>query len=168
MDIKVVREKRNSVLVSVKDGEVVVKAPVSLPDESISSFLCKHRRWIANRLEAEQKRKDRASLLNGLDKMALKAEAYQYFTGETKRFSEIMGLKYTGIRITSAKKRLGSCNSEGKICFSYMLMLYPEQAREYVIVHELAHLVEMNHSKRFYSIVERILPDYKKRKALLK
>jgi predicted metal-dependent hydrolase len=47
-------------------------------------------------------------------------------------------------------------------------MLYPEAAREYVVVHELAHLVEMNHSKRFYKIIESVLPDYKERKRMLK
>jgi predicted metal-dependent hydrolase len=56
----------------------------------------------------------------------------------------------------------------GNISFSYRLMLYPEPAREYVIVHELAHLLEMNHSKRFYKIIESVLPDYKWRKSLLK
>ena len=70
--------------------------------------------------------------------------------------------------ITGAKTRFGSCSSKGNISFSYRLMMYPEPAREYVVVHELAHLVEMNHSKRFYAIVERYLPDYKERKKQLK
>jgi len=79
-----------------------------------------------------------------------------------------MNLKYGRITITSAKTRFGSCSSKGNISYSYKLMLYPEAAREYVVVHELAHLVEMNHSKRFYSLVERYLPDYKERRKLLK
>ena len=79
-----------------------------------------------------------------------------------------MGLKYGRITITSAQKRFGSCNSNGNICFSYRLMLYPESAREYVIVHELAHLKEMNHSKAFYAIIASVLPDYKHRRKLLK
>ena len=79
-----------------------------------------------------------------------------------------MGLKYGRISITSAKTRFGSCNSRGNIAYSYRLMLYTEAAREYVVVHELSHLLEMNHSKSFYSIVEKYMPDYKERRKLLK
>lgn len=98
----------------------------------------------------------------------LKSEAEQYFNQETARYAEKMGLKYGRIRITSAKRRFGSCNTKGTICFSYRLMLYPKEAREYVIVHELAHLVYMNHSKDFYALIERFMPDYKNRKKLLR
>ena len=79
-----------------------------------------------------------------------------------------MNLSYGRITITSAKTRFGSCSSQGNISFSYRLMLYPIEAREYVVVHELAHLLEMNHSKRFYAIVERYMPDYKERRKKLK
>ena len=79
-----------------------------------------------------------------------------------------MNLQYGRITITSAKTRFGSCSSKGNISYSYRLMLYPEEAREYVVVHELAHLLEMNHSKRFYAVVEKYLPDYKLRRRLLK
>ena len=78
-----------------------------------------------------------------------------------------MGAKYQRLTITGAKTRFGSCSSKGNISFSFRLMLYPEPAREYVVVHELAHLFEMNHSKQFYQIVEKYIPDYKERKKLL-
>ena len=100
--------------------------------------------------------------------MKLKREAREYLETKTEYFSKIMGLKYSRITITSAERRFGSCSSKGKICYSYRLMLYPEAAREYVVVHELAHLVEMNHSKRFYKIVEKYLPDYKERRRMLR
>ena len=83
-------------------------------------------------------------------------------------FFKSYGLKYNRITITSAKTRFGSCTTQKNISFSYRLMLYPELAREYVVVHELAHLIEMNHSKKFYAIIEKYLPDYKERKKLLK
>ena len=85
-----------------------------------------------------------------------------------REYALVMGLEYNRISITGAKTRFGSCSSQKNICFSYRLMLYPEEAREYVIVHELAHLVEMNHSHRFYAIIERYMPDYKARRKLLK
>jgi hypothetical protein len=97
-----------------------------------------------------------------------KKSAKAYFECKTKEYAHLMNLKYGRITITSAKTRFGSCSSKGNISYSYRLMLYPERAREYVVVHELAHLSEMNHSKRFYSIIEKILPDYKERKKALK
>ena len=72
------------------------------------------------------------------------------------------------MKITSAKTRFGSCSNRRSICFSCFLMLYPDDAIDYVIVHELAHLKHMNHSPAFYRLVERYLPDYKRREALLK
>ena len=83
-------------------------------------------------------------------------------------YAEIMGLKYGRITITSAKHRFGSCSSKGNLSFSYRLMMYPEAAIDYVVVHELAHIVEMNHSKAFYAVIEKVLPDYKERIKLLK
>ena len=79
-----------------------------------------------------------------------------------------MGAEYGRITITSAKTRFGSCTSQKNISYSYRLMLYPKEAREYVVVHELAHTFEMNHSRGFYAIIEKVLPDYKERKKLLK
>ena len=79
-----------------------------------------------------------------------------------------MGVDYGHISITSAKTRFGSCSSKGNIAFSYRLMLYPEAAVDYVVVHELAHRKEMNHSRAFYKLIEEILPDYKQRRKLLK
>ena len=95
-------------------------------------------------------------------------EAKIALTAKTAYYAKIMGLSYGRITITSAKTRFGSCSSKGNISFSYLLMLYPDEAIDYVVVHELAHLVEMNHSSAFYKIVENILPDYKNRQKLLK
>jgi predicted metal-dependent hydrolase len=98
----------------------------------------------------------------------LKKSAKEYFTKKTAEYAKVMNLSYSRIKITSAKQRFGSCSSDKNISFSYRLMLYPEAAREYVIVHELAHLILMNHSKAFYKIIENVLPDYKERRDCLK
>ena len=73
----------------------------------------------------------------------------------------------TGLRITTARKRYGSCSSKGSLCFSCYLMCCPEEAVELVVVHELCHLREMNHGPGFYALLERCLPDWKERKKLL-
>ena len=79
-----------------------------------------------------------------------------------------MGALPTKINFTSAKRVFGSCTTQKHLNFSFRLALYPFEAIEYIVVHELAHLFEMNHSKRFWAVVEKQLPDYKERKKLLK
>ena len=79
-----------------------------------------------------------------------------------------MEVEPKGVSITSAQKRFGSCSNKGRLCFSFNLMQYPDEAVDYVVVHELAHLKELNHSKKFWAIVECYMPDYKSRRAMLR
>ena len=72
------------------------------------------------------------------------------------------------IKITNARKRWGSCSSDGNINISWRLIMASDTIIDYILVHELSHLVEMNHSARFWSVVESVLPDYKKRRAELR
>ena len=72
------------------------------------------------------------------------------------------------MKITSARKRFGSCSGKNSLCFSYWLMLYPQEAVDYVIVHELAHIVHKNHSAAFYRLIGQYLPDYRERIKMLK
>ena len=84
------------------------------------------------------------------------------------RYAPLVGVRPRGVRISGAKTRWGSCSAKGWLNFSYRLMLAPEAAVDYVVVHELTHLVEHNHSSRFWTAVERVLPDRKAREALLR
>ena len=102
------------------------------------------------------------------EKRALRARALLDLPARTARFAKQMGVSYSGVKITSAKKRLGSCNAQRGISYSYRVMQYPEEVIDYVVVHELAHCKEMNHSPRFYAIIARYLPDYKERIRVLR
>ena len=164
---KIVYEKRRSIAIKVESGRVIVKAPKSTDPEYIEKLVSKHKRWILNRLNTTQESPAERALTSDEIKH-LRAAAKEYFERLIDVYSGITGLKCGRIKITSGKLRLGSCSADGNICFSYRLMLYPEKAREYVVLHELAHLVEMNHSKAFYHIIERYMPDYKERKKLLR
>ena len=79
-----------------------------------------------------------------------------------------MGLEHGEVKINSAKTRWGSCNRKGNINFTYRLLFVPEEVIDYVVVHELAHLKEMNHSAGFWSVVEQTMPDYKARRKKLR
>ena len=97
-----------------------------------------------------------------------KRMAYKIIPPKVAYYAESLGLNYSKVGITSAKKRWGSCNSKGSINFSYRLIMTPPGIIDYVIVHELMHLREMNHSPRFWAHVESVIPDYKKRRKWLK
>ena len=83
-------------------------------------------------------------------------------------FAALVGVQPTAMKITGAKTRWGSCSGKNRINFSWRLMMADDDAIDYLLVHELAHIKEHNHSPRFWAIVESILPDYKARKKKLK
>ena len=97
-----------------------------------------------------------------------KKKAREIIPPKVAHYAKYLGLSYNKIGISSAKKRWGSCNSKGSINFSYRLIMTPPSIIDYVIVHELMHLREMNHSPRFWAHVESVIPDYKKRRKWLK
>ena len=98
----------------------------------------------------------------------LKENARRILTLQSQRYAAEMGLQFQGIEISSAKTRWGTCSSAGKIRYTYRLLFAPREVIDYVVVHELAHLKHMNHGKGFWSLVERYIPDYKKRRKWLK
>lgn len=97
-----------------------------------------------------------------------KNQAKKWITGRVRFYAQMMGETVNRITIKSQKKRWGSCSSARNLNFNWRLMCYAPEAIDYVVVHELCHLKQMNHSKAFWAEVEHILPDYKARKAMLK
>lgn len=168
MKYNVIYSDRKTVNISVKNGEVIIKAPKKIKKSELLKIVEKHSLWIDKAVIREKEKREKYESLSDSEIKALKKEAKRYLTEKCEYFASVMGLSYNRITITSAKTRFGSCSSSKNISFSYRLMLYPESAREYVVVHELAHLKEMNHSPKFYAIIEKNLPDYKERKKLLK
>ena len=168
MEYEIIRSGRKSVAITVKGGRIIVKAPYRSKKEYLDSLVKKHSEWIKKTLEREAKKAALTDTLSEKDINELKRSAKAYFAEKLAYYASIMNLEYRACKITSAKTRFGSCSSNKTICFSYRLMLYPEQAREYVVVHELSHLVHMNHSSRFYDLVAKYMPDYRERKKLLK
>jgi len=105
-------------------------------------------------------------ILNGYEifKNFYKKMAKEIINERIKFYANKYGFKYNKIKITSANKRWGSCTVRGNLNFSYRLIMAPLEVVDYVVVHELVHLVDKTHKKSFYNKVEKILPDYKERK----
>ena len=96
-----------------------------------------------------------------------KIQAKQIFTQRILLFSSITNIPVNNVKITSAKTRWGSCSSKKNLNFSWKLVMAPSKVIDYVLVHELAHIIELNHSAKFWILVERMFPDYKKYKEWL-
>lgn len=137
-----------------------------MPAKTIDDFVLSHEKWINEHIE---KQKSRLSLEKTLDEKRvseLRALAAAELPRRVEYYSDKMGLYPTSVKITSAATRFGSCSGKNSICFSYRLMLYPPEAVDYVVVHELAHIKEKNHSARFYALVEKYMPDYREREKI--
>lgn len=169
MDYKLIYANRKTLSLSVQaDLTVLVKAPKGLPKAEIDRFVAAHKGWIEKATERQRQRNVQEAALTPERIEALRAMAAVEFPRRVEYYQSIMGVSPTDIKITSAKTRFGSCSSKNSLCFSWRLMLYPPEAIDYVVVHELAHIKEKNHSPAFYRVVAEVLPDYKRREKLLK
>jgi len=166
---KIIKSKRRTLAVEVtENGEVIVRLPKKATLKDAEELVKKHKEWIKNALSKQSERHSNKYIPSPAEEKKLRNMAKEYLTARTAYWSEITGFIPTDIKITSAKKRFGSCNSKNSICFSYFLMLYPQKAIDYVIVHELCHIKHKNHSADFYKTVKSFMPDYKTAEQLLK
>lgn len=167
MEYTVQYSRRKTLLLQVqKDGKLLVRAPLFTPSARIKAFVEEKKRWIQ---KARQKVLARPQMPDDQETvLALTEKAKTLILPKVAFYSLRMGLHPSSVKISHAKTRFGSCTSKGVLRFSCYLMLYPEEAVDYVVVHELAHLKYMNHKKEFYDLVCAYMPDYKKRRALLK
>ncbi len=168
MAIKIIRSGRKSLSLSVDDElNVVVRAPYNTNDALINDFVSKNSQWISKAVERKKAYLSRVNIADN-EVESLIRQAKDIIPKRVDYFSSIMNIYPTGIKITKAKKRFGSCNQKNSLCFSCFLMQYPLEAVDYVVVHELAHIRHHNHSAEFYSLIRRYMPDYKQREKLLK
>lgn len=97
-----------------------------------------------------------------------KNSAKEFLTERTKHISDAVNIKFNQIKIGSANTRWGSCSTKNNINFTYKLLFLPPEIIDYVIVHELSHIIEHNHSSKFWLVVKKKMPDYKERQSQLK
>ncbi|MDD4389271.1 MAG: SprT family zinc-dependent metalloprotease [Eubacteriales bacterium] len=170
MDYNLIKSKRKTISIYIKPGGVVeVRAPLRASKALINSFVTAKSEWIASALERLSVREANKKIirLSPEEEKACCQKALQYFQDRCAYFAAKMGVQYETIKVSKAKTRWGSCNSKGNINFTYRLIFAPEDLIDYVVIHELAHLKEMNHSNRFWEVVEEIIPDYKERRRRL-
>jgi len=111
---------------------------------------------------------DSTGAINGLLEKALREKARAVFAERLQIHAPRLGVATPPLRLSSARTRWGSCNHRGDIALNWRLVFMPLPVVDYVVCHELAHLKEMNHSPRFWSVVEQLCPDWKTRRLELR
>ena len=169
MEYQLIRSDRKTLSLEVtRDGRVVIRAPRRISQVQIDRFIMQHDQWLQKALARQQSRQEAHPEPDEQEILRLKTQAKELLPQKAAAFAKLMGLSYTGITITGARTRFGSCSPKNRLCFSWRLMQYPEEAIDYVVVHELAHLVHRNHSPAFHALVESVLPDHRQRRDLLR
>lgn len=169
MNYELIRSDRRTVALEItRDGRVLVRAPRRMSQKAIDAFVEKHTDWLLEHMARQQAWQQAHPEPTEQEQQAMIARAKAILPEKVAHYAQRMGLTPGGITITAARTRFGSCSPKNRLCFSWRLMAYPEEAIDYVVVHELAHLVHRNHGPEFYALVASILPDHKQRRALLK
>ena len=166
---EIIRSRRRTLALQVtREGKVVVRAPLRYPAGRIETFVRQHEDWLQRKVTEQKEHKSALPLPAPEEEYAYREQARRVLTEKTAYFAKLMGVTYGRISIRGQKTRWGRCSAKGNLNYNWKLMLCPEEVQDYVVVHELAHRREMNHSKAFYRIVEEILPDYRERMRWLK
>ena len=156
-----------------RNGQVKLRAPRRVSDGALQNFARQKEAWIIEKyLMMEEKRKAESLQQDYVKDPALeqayRRQAKARLEERAAYFASRMGVSYQRISVRAAKTRWGSCSAKGNLNFHWKLILMPPQVLDYVVVHELAHRKEMNHSPAFWAEVEKILPDYRERRKWLK
>ena len=170
--ILIVRSGRKTVSIQIDENlRITVRAPMRMSDAAIQNFIEERAEWIEKHMRKMRDRQEEMRAepeLTVEEVRALAKEAADYIPGRAAFYARRIGVNYGGITIRNQRSRWGSCSSKGNLNFNCLLMLTPPEVIDYVVVHELCHRLEMNHSKYFWEEVERVLPDYKKCEKWLK
>ncbi len=169
LDFTLCRSRRKSMALQLnREGDLTVRAPLRVTRQQAEEFVLAHRDWIETQRRRLAEHRAAHPEPTPEEEARLRALARERLPQRVAHYAALMGVKPTGIKITSARSRFGSCSSKNSLCFSWRLMAYPPEAVDYVVVHELAHILHKNHSPAFYACIARILPDHTRRRALLK
>ncbi len=161
-DYTVIRSNRKTIAIQVdSDCNITVRAPLRCSQIEIENFINSKKEWLTKTVIYQRNKKKQAKVYTDADISNLRKKAKETIPQKVQYYSSIMGVTPTSVKINSAKKRYGSCSGTNSLNFSLYLMDKSEEFIDYVVVHELAHIKHHNHSKDFYSFIERFIPNYK-------
>lgn len=170
MNYEIIRSSRKTLALEItRDGQLKVRAPYKVSRKEIQNFVKSKESWIFKHLKRiEETKAEQPEPLSSEEIEKLVQKALQVLPEKVEHYARIIGVTYGRITIRNQKTRWGSCSNKGNLNFNCQLMRLPEELQDYVVVHELCHRKEMNHSSDFWKEVEYIMPDYQERRARLK
>ena len=165
LKITIIRTNRKTLAVQLRRGEIIARVPLRMKGRDIYKFIESKKPWIEKHLAAmseQEKALDGIKPFTQEEIKALAEKAKVIIPERVKYYAPKVGVTYNRITIRCQRTRWGSCSSEGNLNFNCLLVLFPLEIIDSVVVHELCHRKHMNHSPQFYAEIEKVFPDYKK------
>lgn len=165
MEYTLINSRRKTITLQVTDAGVIVRAPLRTARREADAFVQKHEDWIRKQLmKREQSKAAEAEVhqLTGDELNALYEEARVILPARVHYYAGLLDERYGRVTVRCQRTRWGSCSSKRNLNFNCLLMLTPPEVIDAVVVHEVCHLKEMNHSAVFYAHVLRLCPEYRK------
>lgn len=147
------------------DGSFVVTVPNGLDTSKVENYILQKAEWVLEKLKIIKKR-SRGLVFTKRSKreyLKLKDQTLRIAEEKIEKFNKFYGFRFNKIAIKNQKTRWGSCSKKGNLNYNYKIVLLPDKLADYIIVHELCHLKEFNHGRKFWSLVEKGMPDYRER-----
>ena len=165
MEYKIIRSSRKTMALDVRPEGVIVRVPLKASQRAIETFLLREADWLREKTSLVERRRreaEAAGKLTEADIRALGEQALRVIPERVRFYAEKIGVTYGRITIRNQRTKWGCCTQNGNLSFNCLLMLAPPEVLDSVVVHELCHRKEMNHSPAFYAEVLRAFPDYYK------
>ena len=162
-EVSVIKSKRKTISIQVKPNEVIIRAPFKMKEKEIEIFAESKRNWIEKNLQTfseKQKNLENIEPYSNEEIRSFIAKAKEIIPKKVEFYADKMGVTYNKITIRCQRTRWGSCSSKGNLNFNCLLVLLPDELIDSVVVHELCHRKQMNHSTKFYAEIEKVFPDY--------
>lgn len=159
--LKKYKKAKNLRLIINPDGYLVISKPWTLSQKITEKFILEKANWIIEKIAAfKEINKNKPIRDNRGEYLTQRGQARELIFKKIQDFNKLYQFKYSKISVKNQKTRWGSCSSRGNLNFNYKIIYLPELIIDYIIVHELCHLKEMNHSVKFWSLVAKAIPDY--------
>src|SRR3989338_6018219 len=143
------------------DGSIVITSPFGIERSIIEKFLADKKQWVWNKIQFFKSVDSKAiHTFSRKDYLENKDKAFELVNERVKFYNKIYGFSFNKINIRNQKTRWGSCSRKQNLNLNYKIVFLPQKHREYIIVHEMCHLKEFNHSRKFWSLVEKAIPNY--------
>lgn len=170
--VDIIRSVRRTISIEITDtGSILVRAPLTARDQEIRTFLERKKEWILKhqaKMQDHVKQAEQIGRFTDAEKKEMRALAERIIPERVFYFAGLMNVQPNKIGFRFQKTKWGSCTSQKHITFNCLLVKAPPYVLDYVVVHELCHIKQMNHSAKFYALLASVLPDYKQAEKWLK